>query len=122
MNRNGAISLLASLLVLASAGTALGGANYPSRISIGYSPAAGGQFTGKVQSSRVCADRRSVVIYRNRPGRDATVGRVGTSVGGRWSLRTGKPRKGDYYAMAVPGKVAGGVRCGGARSAVTHVS
>lgn len=122
MKRNGAVGLLVSVLVLASAGPALGGADYPSRISIGYSRASGGQFTGNVQSRAVCADRRNVVVYRKQAGRDASVGRVKTSARGRWNLRTGKPRRGDYYARALPGKAARGVRCGGARSAVTHVS
>ncbi len=91
-------------------------------ISIGYSRAAGGQFTGKVRSRAVCVDRRKVVIYRKQAGRDASVGRVKTSPRGRWKLRTGKPRAGNYYSRALPGKAARGVRCGGARSAVTHVS
>ncbi len=122
MKRNGAVGLLVSLLAIATAATALGGISYGSRISIGYSPASGGRFVGKVQSRAVCADRRKVVVYRKQAGRDASVGRVRTSTRGRWNLRTGKPRRGDYYARAVPGKAARGVRCGGARSAVTHVS
>ncbi len=122
MKRIGAAGLLVSLLVLATAGAALGGANYGSRISIGYSPASGGQFAGKVKSRAVCSDRRNVVVYRKRAGRDASVGRTRTSVRGRWNVRIGQPRRGDYYARALPGKAARGVRCGGARSAVTHVS
>lgn len=122
MKRKALTSLLVSVLVLASAGPALAGTNYGSRISLGYSPASGGQFTGNVQSRSVCASGRRVAVYLIQPGADRTIGQARTSAGGSWRLQTGKPKRGNYYAAALPSTVAGGVRCGSSRSAVTHVS
>ena len=122
MKRNALMGLTIAILLLATAGVAPAGVKHGSRISMGYSPAAGGQFTGKVRSAAGCADRRKVVVFRARSGPDAAVGRTTSSSGGGWRLRTGTPQAGDYYAQATAQSRAGGVRCGGARSALTHVS
>ena len=116
------MGVLVAAMVLVPAGGSVAATNHASRISMHYQPAAGGQFAGKVRSRNVCTAGRRIVIYRKRPGRDASLGRARTTATGKWRLRTGKPRRGDYYARVLPRSVAGGVRCGGARSAVTHVS
>ena len=121
MRRKGLTAVAVSLAMLASAGTAIGGASYPSRVSIGYSPAGGGQFAGNVQSRKVCTAGRAVVLFRKRAGADASIARATTSSRGDWKLRTGKPRRGDYYAQVLP-RSSGKAHCGGSRSATTHVS
>lgn len=120
--RNVLPGLLAAFVVLGASGVAAAGVNYPTNLSMNYSRASGGQFAGKVNSRNVCAGNRRVVVYRKSPGRDGSIGSAKSSSGGRWHLKTGKPRTGDYYAQTNPKPAGAGVRCGGARSATTHVS
>lgn len=120
--RNFVPGLLAAVAVLGASGVAAAGINYPTKLSMHYSRSSGGQFAGAVNSSNACTSNRRVVVYRKSPGRDGSIGSAKSSSGGHWHLRTGKPRSGNYYAQTNPKSAGAGVRCGGARSATTHVS
>lgn len=119
---NALLGLLAAFLTLGVGNVATAGNNYPTSLSMNYSSASGGRFAGKVRSRNVCVSKRRVLVYRKSPGRDPSIGGTTSSGSGRWDLRTGKPRTGDYYARTAPKPAGSGVRCGGARSATTHVS
>ena len=116
------LGTLAAFVVLGAGNVAMAGTNYPSRISMGYSSSSGGSFAGSVGSSAKCRGGRTVSIYRTSPGADPSIGSTRTSSSGSWGMVTGKPRRGDYYAQVSPKSAGAGVRCGGARTATTHVS
>jgi|GEM_PF-3815174 len=117
--RNVIAGLLAVFVVLGTSSVAMAGTSYPASLSMNYSRASGGQFTGKISSRSVCASTRRVVVYRKGGG---SIGSTTTSGAGSWRLVTGKPSRGDYYATTAPKAAGPGIRCGGATSALTHVS
>ncbi|MBK8294538.1 MAG: hypothetical protein IPK93_07090 [Solirubrobacterales bacterium] len=123
MNRRKALmGTLATFLAIGAGNVALAGTNYPAGLKMGYSGASGGSFAGKLRSSRKCKGGRRVAVYRSTPGSDPSIGSTTTSANGKWGIATGKPRRGDYYAKVGAKSAGGGIRCGGARTATTHVS
>lgn len=95
------LALLAiALAALMLPATPAAGASYPTRVIVSLKYPA---FHGKLQSRKgACAKRRTVKLFRKRPGRDRLLGVDKSSAKGRWAILIGNrlPSGASYYAKA----------------------
>ena len=125
MKRPISLALLVAMLALSVSGVALGSAKYRTDLTIGYSPASGGSFSGKVKSPRkACVAGRAVSVYRSKAGKDPAIGSATSTGGGKWFVNpAANVAAGDYYATTRAHKLAAGAgTCTAAQPVSTHVS
>ncbi len=125
MKRPISLALLVAMLTLCVSGVALGSAKYSTKLTLSYSPASGGHFSGKVKSPRsACVAGRAVTVYRSKAGKDPAIGSATSAGSGKWRVNpAGSVAAGDYYARTPGVKLAaGGGTCTAAKSISTHVS
>ena len=74
---------------------------------------AGYSYEGTIQSKKKCADKRKVIVYRKRPGKDEKIGstRANGAVGA-WAVQHPDQADGTYYAKAPATKECEGDRSG----------
>jgi len=84
------------------------------------------RFTGIVSSAEKCVRQRSVIVHKDRPGRDPVVGEDKTTREGQYVVKVAKDAKvnGRYYAevlRSVAGTYGKLVECGDAESKLIKV-
>ena len=125
MKRSVSLALLVAMLTLSVSGAALAATRFDTKLTISYSRASGGRFSGKVNSQKhACIAGRKVTVYRKKHGRDPAVGSDTSRRTGKWNVNpTGRVAAGNYYAKTSPLQLgAGAGTCRGARSVTTHAS
>lgn len=125
MKRLLSLTCLVALLALCMGGAAVGASTFDTRLTISFSRASGGQFSGEVKSPKhACFAGREVTVYRKRQGRDRAIGSDASNRSGTWKLNpAGQVRAGDYYAKAPSLRLRSGVgTCARAKSITTHAS
>ena len=125
MKRSISLALLVAMLMLCVSGAALAATRFDTKLTISYSRASGGRFSGKVDSQKhACIAGRKVTVYRKKHGRDPAVGSDTSSGTGKWNVNpAGRVAAGNYYAKTSPLQLgAGAGTCRAARSITTHAS
>ncbi len=125
MKRSISAALFVAMLTLWVSGAALAATRYDTKLTISYSRASGGHFSGKVKSQKhACIASRKVTVYRKKHGHDPAIGSDMSSRRGRWKVNpAGRVATGNYYAKTPPLQLgASRGTCTAARSITTHAS
>jgi hypothetical protein len=125
MKRLIALACLVAMVTASVGGGAVAATRYDTKLTISYSHASGGRFSGKVKSQKhACIAGRKVTVYRKRHGRDPAVGSDTSSTSGSWKVNpAGRVAAGNYYAKTPSRQLgAGGGTCSAASSVTTHAS
>ena len=122
-SRSIALACLA-IMITCLAGVALAVTSFDTSLTISFSRASGGQFSGRVKSPKhACIVDRKVTVYRKRSGRDPAVGSDRSNAKGRWRVNPARVAAGNYYAKTAAIQLQSGAgRCSAARSVTTHAS
>jgi hypothetical protein len=113
------------MLTPLAGGVAFGGTRFDTKLTISYSRASGGHFSGKIKSPKsACLAGRKVTVYRKKHGRDPAIGSDTSSRKGRWKVnRARRVATGNYYAKTPPFHLGSGAgTCTAAKSITTHAS
>ncbi len=104
MKRSISLALLVAMLTLCVCGTAFAATRFDTKLTISYSRASGGRFSGKVDSQKhACIAARKVTVYRKKHGRDPAISSDTSSASGRWRVNpAGRVAAGNYYAKTPP--------------------
>lgn len=125
MKRLISLACLVAMLTPCVGGAAFGSTRFNTKLTISFSRASGGHFSGKVKSQKhACIADRKVTVYRKKHGRDPAIGSDTSSRRGRWRVNpAGQIRAGNYYAKTPPLQLGSGVgTCRAAKSITTHAS
>lgn len=125
MKRLISVACLVAMLTACVGGVGFAAIRYDTKLTISYSRASGGHFSGKAKSQKhACIASRKVTVYRKKPGRDPAIGSDTTSASGRWKVNpAGQVAAGNYYAKTPPLQLGAGVgTCTAAKSVTTHAS
>jgi hypothetical protein len=125
MKRLISLACLVAVLTPCVGGVAFGNTRFNTKLTISFSRASGGHFSGKVKSQKNgCIARRRVTVYRKKHGRDPAIGSDSSSRKGKWRVDpAGRVAAGNYYAKSPPLHLAAGAgTCAGAKSITTHAS
>jgi hypothetical protein len=125
MKRLISLVCLVAMLTAFVGGAALAATRYNTKLTISYSRASGGHFSGKVKAQKhACITGRKVTVYRRKRGHDPAVGSGKSSASGRWKINpAGRVAAGNYYAKTPPHQLGAGLgTCTAARSITTHAS
>jgi hypothetical protein len=125
MKRLISLTCLVAMLTACVGGAATAATRYDTKLTISYSRASGGHFSGKVKSQKhACIAARKVTVYRKKHGHDPAIGSDTSSASGRWKVNpAGRVATGNYYAKTPPLQLgAGRGTCTAARSITTHAS
>ena len=125
MRRLISLALLVAMLTPFVGGVAFGGTRFDTRLTISYSRASGGHFSGKVKSGKsACIAGRKVTVYRKKHGHDPAIGSDTSNGSGKWTVNpAGQVAAGNYYAKTPPFHLGSGAgTCTAATSITTHAS
>jgi hypothetical protein len=125
MKRLISLVCLVAILTAFVGALAIAATRYDAKLTISYSRASGGHFSGEVKSQKhACIAGRKVTVYRKKHGRDPAIGSDTSSRKGRWKVNPARRvAVGNYYAKSPPFHLGSGAgTCTAAKSITTHAS